>query len=340
MVTKLYFPIGQSLVLLERMQSEWRLTEYPTNWKLMCVQVDPKTPERIYVGTFDHGLKISDDGGKTWKDAGEGISSKRIMSLAISPTEINGNYHVLWAGTEPSQLYRSEDGGRTWTSFPRLLDLSSRSTWRFPPRPYTHHIQSIQPDLHDPEKIFVGIELGGVMRSKDQGFTWEDRKPNSQYDCHNLAMTKEAPGYLFEAAGGGFAFTTDGGDIWETFNDGLGTFTYLYDIAVCSKDQETMVASAAESARTAYDPSRAKTVIFRRENGKAWERVEQGLPKPEGSSIFSLIASEKEADTFYAVNNRGVFYSTDGGLHWEKISSKWPDHFQTKRVRGFVAIYR
>src|SRR5690625_7300078 len=97
----------------------------------MCVAVDP-IQERLYIGTFDHGLKISDDGGKSWYSAGQGISYDRIMSITISPTEKKNGYHVVWMGTEPSRLYRSEDGGEAWTTFPNLLDLPSRSTWRFP----------------------------------------------------------------------------------------------------------------------------------------------------------------------------------------------------------------
>src|SRR5699024_530574 len=154
---------------------------------------------------------------------------------------------VVWAGTEPSGLYRSEDGGTTWATFPNLLKLPSEPTWSFPPRPHTHHVRWIQPDLHDSNRIYVGIELGGVMKSEDQGEIWEDRKIDSQYDCHTLTMTKQVPGRVYEAAGGGFAQTKDSGKTWETVNEGLDPYTYLVDIAVDPADPDTIIDSAANS---------------------------------------------------------------------------------------------
>lgn len=333
-----YFTAESSLIEIRKADTSWKLIEHETPWRLMGVAVDTHLKNRIYLATFDHGLQISKDGGETWDPAGPGIASNRIMSVAVSPTETIDGKQVVWAGTEPSYLYRSEDGGESWQTFPALNDIPSRSTWMFPPRPYTHHVQSIQPDLHDPEKIYIGIELGGVLRSLDKGNTWEDRKPDSQYDCHNLTMTKQAPGRIYEAAGGGFAESRDHGETWSTFNDGLGTYTYLYGIAASTNNPDIMIASAAENARTAYMPSRAKTVLMRREKDQPWEKVEAGLPQPEGSSVFSLLAREEEPGVFYAVNNLGFYRSDNDGLTWEKVSLDWPSHLQDKRIRGFVNV--
>lgn len=338
MVSGLFFTAGQSLFEVKRTDTTWELHEHETTWDLMCVAIDPLQKERIYIGTFDHGLKISDDGGKSWQSAGEGISSDRIMSVAISTREVINGYHVLWVGTEPSSIFRSEDGGKSWVSFPSLLQLPSRSTWSFPPRPYTHHVQSIQPDLHEKNRIFAGIELGGVMKSEDRGETWEDRKANSQFDCHNLTMNKLAPGRIYEAAGGGYAESHDGGKTWQTINEGLDHYTYLYDIAVDPANPNTMIASAAERARTAYVPERAKTVLVRREKDQPWKIIKEGLPKPEGSSIFSLLSSNSEPGVFYAVNNLGVFKSKNAGKSWNRMPVHWPQHLKHQRVRGFVSL--
>src|SRR5699024_3640109 len=110
-----------------------------------------------------------------------------------------------------SGIFRSEDGGKTWTHFPKLLELRSEPTWSFPPRPLTHHVRVIQPDLHDKNKIYVGIELGGVMRSLDHGKPWEDRKEGAQVDSHDLTMTKHAAGRINEHAGGGYEQSKDSG---------------------------------------------------------------------------------------------------------------------------------
>lgn len=337
MINKLFFTAGESLFQAVRTGHEWRLEKTEVDHEFHCLAADPKRTGRLYGGTFDHGLWISDNDGKSWQPAGEGIAHRRVLSVAVSPTEAVNGYSVVWAGTEPSMLYRSEDGGATWTDFPNLINLPSEPKWSFPPRPHTHHVSSIQPDLHHPDRIFVGIELGGVMKSEDKGETWEDRKPGSQFDCHILTMTKQAAGRVYEAGGGGFAETTDTGKTWETMNAGLSPYTYLVDIAVDSADPHTIIASAAKSARTAYNPERAHTVLVRKEKDSDWQIIEEGLPERDGSSVFSLVNDETEPHVFYAVNNTGIYQSKDAGKSWHLLEVEWPQELCSKRIRGFIS---
>jgi hypothetical protein len=64
-----------------------------------------------------------------------------VYSLAVSPVD-----GAIYAGTEPSALFRSDDGGRTWRELRALLDLPSSPTWSFPPRPWTSHVRWIPPN--------------------------------------------------------------------------------------------------------------------------------------------------------------------------------------------------
>lgn len=336
---KLFVALGHSVLEVQRSHSEWTLHEYQVDHKFLCLAADPIQPGRLYAGTFDDGLWVSDNDGQTWRQAGPGITHHRIPSVTVSPTEQKNGYSVVWTGTEPSGLFRSEDGGQTWTDCPTLLDLPSEPTWSFPPRPYTHHVRYIQPDLHEEARIFVGIELGGVMRSVDLGKTWEDRKPGSQYDCHTLTMHPTTKGRIYEAAGGGYAESLDGGETWQTINDGLDPFTYLVDIAVDPADPQTMIASAAKRARTAYNPETAETVIVRRTKDEPWTVISEGLPQPDGSTVFALLTHETEPGVFYAVNNIGIYRSDDSGQTWGHLPVEWPDHLKKERVRGFVGRY-
>lgn len=333
---KLLFIADQSIFVVTSRVHSWDLLEHQHDYEFHSIAADPGKQGRLYVGTFDNGLLVSDDYGETLHPVGEGITHDRVLSVAVSETEKVNDYYVVWAGTEPSNLFRSEDGGKTWTECPALLDLPSRSTWSFPPRPYTHHVRSIQPDLHDKSRVFAGIELGGVMRSEDSGETWEDRKEGSQFDCHTLTMNSLAEGRIYEAAGGGFAESVDGGATWETFNDGLDDYTYLVDVVVDPKDPDTIVASAAKSARTAYVPSRAHTVIVRKEKDQEWEVVHEGLPHPDGSSILSLTTHDQEPHVFYAVNNLGLYQSNDAGRSWNQLIAEWPETLENKRIRRLI----
>ncbi|HIW13233.1 MAG TPA: hypothetical protein H9891_08805 [Candidatus Salinicoccus stercoripullorum] len=328
----LYFSAGNSLYEIKEGEGGWVMAERPAPNVLLCIAADPDKPGRLYGGTFDDGLFISDDGGGTWEPAGAGITHNRVMSLAISPTENINGCRVVWAGTEPSGLFRSEDGGQTWTDCPSLLELPSKSTWSFPPRPETHHVRFIEPDIHDTERIFAGIELGGVMRSEDKGRSFEDRKPGSQHDSHTLATHPKVRGRVYEAAGGGYAESFDSGSTWETFNDGLDPYGYLVGIAADSGNADTIIVSAAKSPRTAYKPSNAETIMMRRENGGRWEWVHEGLPAPDGSAVFSLASDSAEPGVFYALNNTGFYISRNSGKTWNKVNIDWPEHLKDKRV--------
>ena len=76
-----------------------------------CLAVDPNDPDRVYAGTFDDGVRISDDGGASWREPEAGPADERVLSLAASRAA-----PVVYAGTEPSNLYRSGDRGRTCTT--------------------------------------------------------------------------------------------------------------------------------------------------------------------------------------------------------------------------------
>ncbi|HLR14758.1 MAG TPA: hypothetical protein VK144_02980 [Bacillota bacterium] len=338
MVSSLFFIAENSFFEAERISEQWKLTEKTFDWKFMSIASDPFNPRRIYAGTFDHGLLVTEDQGESWQQVEAGIIEKRVMSVAVSPTEKINGYGVIWAGTEPSNVYRSEDGGNTWTSYPSFLELPSEDTWFFPPRPHTHHVHAIQPDLYDPEVIFIGIELGGVLKSTDKGRTWEDRKENSQFDCHSLTMNQFAKGRLYEAAGGGYAETIDGGKSWNTYNDGLGSYTYLVDVAVDSSDPNIIVASGAKGPRTAYNAEKAETFLFRKVHDKPWEVLYDGLPEEQGSTVFSLATDPSEPETFFAVNNRGIYRSTDQGVSWENLGVEWKQSYENLRIRKLITV--
>ncbi|WP_440896546.1 WD40/YVTN/BNR-like repeat-containing protein [Amphibacillus sp. Q70] len=336
-MTNAYLVIPHAIVQIKEEDGDWRLVEHTIEQvQFECLAFDPHDVNRMYAGTFDHGLWISDDGGERWRIAGAGIESSRISAIAVSPVErINGR-GVVWVGTEPSRLYRSEDGGETWTDCPALLDLPSQSTWSFPPRPHTHHVRWIEPDRLDQERIFVGIELGGVMRSLDKGLTWEDRKPESQFDCHTMATHPQEKDRIYEAAGGGFAQSWNGGKTWETENEGLDPFTYLVNIAVADDQPDCILVSGAKGPRHAYRAEQAETVILKKEANQEWKLIEEGLPEAEGMTISALANSPTEQGVFYAANNKGVFRSETYGESWERLSLNWPKAYRSMRIKQFL----
>lgn len=360
-MTRLYVAMDDAVAVVDHQNGSWRFVERLHEVQPQCVAVDPFQPDRVYCGTFGKGLWCSDNAGETWRPVGAGIAQERVMSVAVSQAERVGTYGVVWAGTEPSALFRSEDGGNSWQEIHSLQDIPSKPDWKFPPRPNSHHVRWISPDPNDPERLFVAIEQGGIMRTLDKGKTWEDHNPAAQRDGHTLAMHKLAPGRLYEASGGdsvkfrvfmrlawpplepnvimtegGFAETHDGGNTWETVIDGL-QYHYLWGVAVDPGDPDTVVTSASIGPLQAHR-SGAVSFIYRRTAGKPWQMVGEGLPESRGMKVNVLAAHEAEPGVFYALNNQGIFRSQDAGVTWNVLDVAWPERFRKQHPQGLAVV--
>ena len=75
--------------------------------------LEPGNGQHLYMGT-SRGIFQSRDGGQTWKATNNGLDNVNIRAIAMDPRDSR----VLYAGTNGSGLYRSQDGGESWTHIP------------------------------------------------------------------------------------------------------------------------------------------------------------------------------------------------------------------------------
>ena len=341
---KLYVAIDNALAVVSQRTNGWEVDLKLIGTDTQCLAIDPLHQEQIYCGTFDAGLWRSGDAGASWEHVGEGIPHEKIMSVAVSPLEHVDGYGVVYAGTEPSAIFRSEDRGDTWLDLVALRELPSAPTWSFPPRPYTSHVRWITPDPVQAGRIFAAIEAGALVRSLDGGQTWEDRKPGSPFDTHTLIMPELIPNRLYSAAGDGFIHpgsgfvqSDDGGDTWYRPDEGLH-YNYLWSVAADPVDPDTIVVSGAPGPQQAHNPMSAESAIYRRSNGSKWQQIHTGLPEPRGL-LASVLASHKaEPHVFYAGNNKGIFRSINTGLTWQELSIPWPTGTRVGRADALIAV--
>ena len=219
-----------------------------------------------------------------------------------------------------------------------LYNLKSSPSWSFPPRPWTSHVRWIESDKTKPGYVYAAIEAGALVQSHDGGRTWIDRVQGGPYDTHTLATHKNMPGRLYSAAGDGYFESYDYGQTWRRLVAGLGDYDYLFSVAVDSGDPQTVIASASQWPTKAYSLENAESRVYRRtsssidddsnSNEKEWKLVSNGLPNPTGTLISVLAANPKVSGTFYAANNRGIFYSTDSGISWKMLDDmQWPKEY-------------
>ena len=311
--------------------SEGELEERLGGHDLECLAVHPEAPERVVVGTFDSGLFYSNDGGETFRGVGEStLESESVTALAVDPNDPS----LLWAGTEPSAVYRSTDGGESWALRPGIAELPSAGEWYFPPRPHTHHVRWIEPDPHDADRLYVGIEAGALVRTDDGGETWLDRPEGARLDNHSMATHPGAPGRVYAAAGDGYAESTDGGETWRYPQSGL-EHRYCWSVAVAPADPDAVVLSSASGPRAAHSPPDATSYVYRR-TSDGWQRSMDGLPGPDG--LARAVLEVDSEGRFHALTNRGLFTSTDGGRTWRDSGLPWDESLLSRTPRGLAVV--
>ncbi len=318
---RLFAATGQSVARIDSSDGErFETTIMLPDSNAQCVAVDPSNPDRVYVGTFDDGIYRTLDGGETWTQVGDSIPHKRVLSIAISPSDRANGLHAVFAGTEPSNLYRSEDDGANWQEFSELPKLPSPSGWSFPPRPWTSHVRWIAPHHDNPDLLFVGIELGGVMRSTDGGATWEDRKPNSYHDSHVVLTHPKAAGRVYEAAGGGVARSNDAGEHWQQVDEGMDRH-YVWGLAVDPADPDLWYVSASHSARYAHGRNgQAQAHLYRERGDEGWHLLTLDKPNPNPSMPYALLTLREHPGTLIAGMHDGhILRSDDAGDSWRTL---------------------
>lgn len=277
-----------------------------------CLAADPWAARRAWCGTDGGGVLRSDDHGASWRVVG--LDGEKVTALAVGPSEPD----VVWAGTEPSAVWRSNDAGSTWERAPGLLELPSASEWSFPPRPETHHVRWIACHPVEPGRLWVAIEAGALVTTRDGGRSWHDRVPDGPYDTHELAVHPQSPDTLRVAAGDGYFESADGGATWASPGRGLEV-GYLRSVAIDPGDPEVVVVSAASHAHAAYVAGRSDGRLYRREGREAWRCVVHGWPDPP-NTIAPLLTPGREPGELWAADERGVHRSEDGGRAWERIA--------------------
>jgi photosystem II stability/assembly factor-like uncharacterized protein len=290
-----------------------------------CIAVDPRDPRRVYVGTMDNGLWFSVDGGASWREAGPSIEEPRVLSVSVSRSHEHSGVSVVYAGTEPSNLYRSEDGGLSWEPLPALRELPSASNWSFPPRPWTHHVRTIALHPTDPGSLAVGIELGGVIRSRDGGTTWIDHNPQAHSDAHQLLTHPLAPERVYEAAGQGIARSEDRGDTWQRLAEDLDRH-YAWAEAIDPADPDLWYVSVSRSPSAAHGNRDGQARLLR-SRGNGWEAVDSWGDSAELRRMpYALVTLPDQPGRLLAGLRGGTLLITDDAAEsWSRLPVRLPD---------------
>jgi photosystem II stability/assembly factor-like uncharacterized protein len=299
--------------------------DYPYPPSIEQLVSDPADSQVLYAELNPLGLFRSPDGGASWVAVASPLVGKtleRAVTLATTPTTL-----VATAGLD---VVRSTNGGASWTvgaeppfgsAFKTLFfpDPSSATTlylgdfgvFRSTDAGDTFAFSSTglgKTGVHALTPVpgctgcYLAATASGVMRTDDDGASWEHRSSGVRGQTLELASDPTNPNRFYLAAAGDVWRTNDGGASWQAANTGI-----------------TGVARAvAADASKVY--TGADGTVYRSSDGAdSWT----ASPLPlAGVYINALAIDPTDGERVYAGTTSGLFRSPDGGSSWTRIDPR------------------
>ena len=268
----------------------------------------------ILAGTTD-GVFRSDDGGRTWREASDGLTIRHVRWLAYHPDVSD----LEFAGTEPAGIFVSHDGAATWRTCPEVEALRDEHRWFLP---YSPEAGCIRGFAFHRDRAYAAVEVGGVLRSDDAGETWRlaagstgvpsfDIPPAPLVfpDVHWVAGHPASPDLVFAATAEGLYRSTDGGDTWAVTHAG----SYCRAVWVDPLDPDHIILAPADSVAR-----KNGRIEESRDGGQSWERASSGLDLPWPNRMVDRFI--QIGQDLLAITNDGRLYAAGlDTLQWTPV---------------------
>jgi hypothetical protein len=304
----------------------------------------------------------SDDGGKTWEQRSPGLAFPADSGIAVQNVwNVTPGHRdqpgVVFAGTQPAGLFRSEDWGDTWAPVSGLNNHEYRSAWGGTGGGDSS-LHSIEIDPRAPNHMFASISSGGTYVTKDGGNTWKicshravattpaARKflaeieekfpttippgvdPAATDEMHKLVVDQKNPERMWGQAHIGVFRSDDGAGSWEDVTEGLPSF-HGFPIAVSQRPPDSVYVVPLEFEANNFRVCPGQFTVYRsRDAGCTWQALTDGLPGPHDyQSVYREGLSTDGLDpegVYVGTSNGEVFGSADGGDHWERLPGTLP----------------
>jgi photosystem II stability/assembly factor-like uncharacterized protein len=299
------------------------------SYSIGCISIDPNNPETIWVGTgenvsgrhvgYGDGIYRSLDGGKSWSNMGL-KDSQHIGMIAIDPRDSNVIYVAaqgpLWSAGGERGLYKTVDGGKTWSLILSSGEYTGANEVHLDPRNPDVIYASLHQRFRNVAALMDGGPESGIHKSTDGGETWRELKngiPSEDKGKIGLSISPVDPDVVYATIelsqrSGGLWRSLDAGASWEKRSDEVYSGTgphYYQEIFASPHDVDTVYQVAPTLHRTTDGGDNMKPVRNQTVHG----------------DYHAVVFDPNDPDYLMVGTDGGVYESFDGTATWKYFAN-------------------
>ena len=329
----------------------WMTTNGGKSWALTTtrdlvinsITVHPENPNKVFIGTDDNGVMVSNDGGKNFVPTNDNFTSRFTYSITTDVERPNRLYAITHnIGSGGGFLFVSNDAGQNWQPA-KNLDVRRA-------KPFT-----IIQDRKNSDILYLATEVG-LFNSSDRGISWTQlvapppppkKKVTSKSSKRQstkskttavkpqptpiatdlasiapllipaleqkvkvLAYTEDDKNGIWAGTDKGLYRSYDVKKGWEKISLGAGIDDNIFVVFTSPLQPGTIWVGTAVSG-----------VIISRDDGETWQKV-AGVP--ENIPISSITIDPKRPQNVYVGTSQTFFLSRDGGRVWKRRGGNLP----------------
>ena len=258
--------------------------------EVLDIVIDQSRPDNLYAAIKGVGIVRSTDAGSTWVKLTSVVGSGGVTPTSIALNSRSSN--VVCFGMEAGAIYKSTDGGQTWS--PTRFGTGSNKPVHLATHP------------GDPDVLYAGTE-NDVLVSSDFGTTWKSIAGNLPHVATSIAVARGGAGPVLYAYGEGIGLSrsSDNGSSWISSEAHLGGSTVS---AMEGNRRGDVVYAVAGASVHRWTPRRG-----------TWRSSSNGL---SGGTIASIALDADSSSAVYAATPTGIFQTTDAGVSWNAGSAQ------------------
>lgn len=339
----------------------WKSVNAGLNWtpifddqdfaSIGAIAINQQNPNIVWVGTgegntrnstsYGGGMFKSIDGGQTWQKIGL-AGTERINRIALHPTNPDIAYvaalGTLWSENKERGLYKTEDGGKTWTQVLYVDEKTGATDVKMDPSNPNKLYAAMWQFRRWPYRFESGGKGSGLYVSNDGGKTWsqktqEDGLPEGDLGRMVIAVSQSNPDRIYtlvEAKKSALIRSDDGGNTWQQVNTeiGIADRPFYYSELEVDPSNDNIVYNIATLVRRSID------------GGKNFSTISSVSCCAAGNTIHidnhTLWINPNDSDHLILGNDGGIAITQDKAQTWRFVQNLPVSQFYHVRVDNAV----